>query len=133
LAQLQANNLSLWKALSSRQLKAFQTTITPSSTSTNTVPAANDSVRVAYNTWLRAGSPIDPATKNAVAVGTAGALLAGQAGHPLEGYFEIADLGETARNSGLWKAGYSGDGTHPTSTGHAALALGIDTTRIVVS
>jgi len=31
-------------------------------------------------------------------------LLAGQAGHPLTGYYEIADLVETSRNSGIWKA-----------------------------
>jgi hypothetical protein len=29
-------------------------------------------------------------------------VLAGQAGHPLYGYFEAADLAESARNSGLW-------------------------------
>ena len=33
-----------------------------------------------------------------------GALLAGSAGHPVNGYIETADTVETSRNSGVWKA-----------------------------
>lgn len=38
-----------------------------------------------------------------MAVGTAGAVLAAQPGHPLFGVFEVTDLAETSRNSGVWK------------------------------
>jgi len=37
-----------------------------------------------------------------VAVGTPGALLAGQAGHPLTGHVEVADAVENTRNGGLY-------------------------------
>lgn len=133
LAQMQGDALTLWRAVSGRGVICFQTTITPSSTATNTVPASNDAVRTGFNDWLRAGAPISPTTGAAVAVGTSGAVLAGTTGHPLTGYFEIADIAETARNSGLWKAGYSDDGTHPNTTGHTALAAGVDTSLFVLA
>lgn len=89
----------------------FVTTIAPRVTSTDlyaTVSGqtsdASDSVRVAYNTWLRAGAPVDPTTRAYVAVGTSGALLIGDIGHPFTGYREVADALESARNSGKFKA-----------------------------
>lgn len=117
LAQVQATLLSLWSGAAARGCKVFQTTITPRTTTTdnfltlaNQTADATDPVRVALNTWIRAGSPIDPGTLAAVAVGTSGALLAGATNHPLYantaaplGYVEVADTVESARNSGLWK------------------------------
>lgn len=111
LAQIQADLLTIWTMAANRGAKAFQTTITPRTTSTDgwrSVGAqtkdANDAVRVALNGWLRAGAPIDPNTKAAVAVGTAGALLAGSQNHPLTGVFEIADLVEYRRDDGRFMA-----------------------------
>jgi lysophospholipase L1-like esterase len=110
LATIQANLLSAWTMLSNRALRVFQTTITPKTSSTDgwltsgsqtPTPSAYESNRTTLNDWIRAGAPIVSGT--AVAVGTGGAVLAGQAGHPLYGYFETADTVETARNSGLWK------------------------------
>jgi hypothetical protein len=110
LATLQANMLKIWLVVAGRRLPLWQTTLTPVSSSTdnfatvgNQTPHANNAVRVNFNNWLRAGAPIDPATKLAVAIGTGGALLAGALGHPLNGYLEVADQVESARNSGLWK------------------------------
>lgn len=129
LATMKSDAVSLWTAVANRKVRVWQTTITPSTTSSNTVPAVNDAIRTAFNDWIRDGSPIDATTKVPVATGASGALRAGQTGHPLSGYFEIADLAETARNSGIWKTGYSADGTHPTQTGTVVLKTGIDTSK----
>jgi hypothetical protein len=143
LAQTQADKLMIAAAYANRGVKVWATTQVPGTsstdswaTTTNQTPTAYESVRLALNTWIRAGLPIDPSTKAAVAVGTAGALTAGQTGHPYVGYFEVADTVETARNSGLWKVtgssfGFTIDGTHPSPTGHAAMAAAIDTTKLV--
>jgi lysophospholipase L1-like esterase len=111
LAQIQADLLSIWTTGVRRGLRMWQTTITPYTTTTDgwgttagqtALAGGNESVRVQLNTWIRAGAPMSGGA--AVAVGTSGALTAGQTGHPLAGYFEIADTVESARNSGLWKA-----------------------------
>ncbi|MBE7196007.1 MAG: hypothetical protein INR66_26450, partial [Gordonia polyisoprenivorans] len=133
---LQPFSAIVWRRLARRGVAIYACTITPQTTSTdswatpgNQTVGSNESLRAGYNDWLRAGAPLNPSTFVPVAVGTAGALVAGQAGHPLVGYFEIADLAETARNSGKWKANYTGDGTHLNATGAAACAAGIDTTK----
>lgn len=107
LAQIQANLLTAWSLFSNVGLRVFQTTITPKTTSSdlfqtvaNQTSGSNESVRLALNAWLRAGSPIQSGA--AVAIGTPGAVLAGAATHPLYGFFEIAWLAETAHDSGLW-------------------------------
>lgn len=129
LATLQAFILTIWNKAKRRAPKVYQTTLTPVSTSTdawattgNQAVTANETVRVGFNNWVRAGAPIDPATGAAVAIGTSGALLAGATNHPLAGHIELADTVETARNSGIWKAAHTGDGTHPNVTGHTAMA-----------
>ncbi|MCF3941304.1 hypothetical protein [Gordonia tangerina] len=144
LATWQTNALKLWTALAQRGISVFQTTITPKSSSTdswattaNQTAAAQTGVRNSVNDWLRAGAPLNPSTLAAVAVGTAGALLAGQPDHPLTGYFEVADQAESARNSGLWKvtgtANYAtGDGTHPSGAMHTLMAAGIDASRLTL-
>ncbi|QQS17881.1 SGNH/GDSL hydrolase family protein [Candidatus Saccharibacteria bacterium] len=138
LAQLQANLITLWTQRSGTGQRVIQTTITPNTNSTDSwATTANQTVvnatvegrRVQLNDWLRAGAPTVGGV--AVAPGTGGALLAGQAGHPLYNYWEIADHAESARNSGIWKVGYTGDGLHPTATGINALSLGVDHAMIV--
>lgn len=116
LATIQARLVEIWTALSKRGIAVYQATITPFTTSgdgwtslTQTKALADDTVRTGLNDWIRT----IPA--------------------PLTGCFEIADLAESARNSGLWKPGYTGDGTHPNSTGHAALAAGVDVSKFTVS
>jgi hypothetical protein len=112
-ATLTANLVLLWRALAVRGMRVWQTTITPNTNSTdNWATVANQTVdtyrsnpiRVQLNDWIRAGAPLDPTALTPVAVGTSGALLAGQSGHWLTGYFDTADAVETSRNSGIWKA-----------------------------
>lgn len=50
----------------------------------------------------------------------------GEPAHPLVGFFELADLAESARNSGRWRPSYTADGIHPNATGAATMSAGID-------
>ncbi|SEN19815.1 GDSL-type esterase/lipase family protein [Paenibacillus sp. OV219] len=113
LAQVKADLLTMWNMFDKLGLPVFHNTITPATTSTdawattgNQTPEATNAVRVQVNDWIRT-------------------LPA-----PLSGYFEVADLAETARNSGIWRAGYTSDGLHPNATGHTALVTGIDVTKL---
>ena len=128
LATMKANAITLWRAIAGRAVRAWQTTITPASGASNTTPHVNDATRTAFNDWTRDGAPLNPSTFAAQAIGSStDTVRAGEAGHPLSGVFEVADIAETARNSGLWKDGYAADGTHPVSAGTSALKAGIDT------
>lgn len=111
-------------------------TLTPQTTSTDAwatvgnqtimYPADREPRRVAFNNWLRDGAPINAsAVPQSVGASGGGIVRAGQLGHPLVGYIEAADLAESARDSGKWKANYTGDGTHPNATGAAAIAASI--------
>jgi hypothetical protein len=125
-AQLQADWAALWKLFTRRGLRVWQSTLLPRTTDTaGTLPFTDgkETNRVAANTWLRAGVPLDPTALTPVTVGTSGALLAGQSGHPITGIIEVADVIETARNSGVWKTGYTVDGVHPVGVGAAPAAV----------
>lgn len=110
-AQIQADLLTqAYRNVARGLIGTVVTTLTPMTTSTDRwTTTANQTVsnsgintiRIAHNAWVRGGCPIVNGV--AVAVGTSGALLAGQAGHPILGYLEIADVVESARDSGLWK------------------------------
>lgn len=136
---VQQDAVTAWVVLSRVAfMGVWASTLTPQTTSTNAwatttnqtvADATKESRRIAFNNWLRDGAPINASlVPQAVGASGAGIVRAGAAGHPLKGYFEVADLAETARNSGIWKAGYTGDGTHPNATGHTALAAAIDPT-----
>lgn len=109
LAQLQGYKITIWQWLAARGIVTKATTLVPSTTSAdgwstvaNQTVKTGETVRVGINDWIRDGAPI----LNGVAVATGsnapGTLRAGQSGHPLAGYFEIADVVESARNSGKW-------------------------------
>lgn len=90
---------TLWNRISSYGMKVWQTTITPETTSTNgwvdTIGQTVSSylaIRNQVNDWIRT-------------VPT-----------PLSGYFDVAVAAETATNSGIWKASYTQDGLHPTTS-----------------
>ena len=98
---------TIWGWMSARGGQAYQTTITPRTTSTDSwattgnqaqVSSANNTRRIDLNTQIRA-------------------VPAG-----LSGYFDVADAIETTRNSGVWKVtgsanGYTADGVHPNTEG----------------
>lgn len=102
-AQIQADLLSIAGYFPRAQ--AILGTTPPVSTSTDgwTTTAgqtthASNPVRVALNAWKR------------------------QVPRPFADCWEIADLVETARGSGIWKAGLTGDGTHESASGYQAIA-----------
>lgn len=105
LSSLKTAALAGWFALARRGMRVWVTTCLPhtkDSNGTETV-AEREEVRLGYNTWVRAGAPISPLTLEPVEVGTLGALLAGEAGHPMSGFIETAWAVEASHNSGTWK------------------------------
>lgn len=112
LAAIQASLTNMWQQLSERGMEVWQSTLSPQTTSTdawatvaNQTPVTNwlpGGVGHQVNDWIRTM----PA--------------------PLSGFFETADAAMTARNSGVWKAGYcyptDVQGIHPSANGHAAMA-----------
>ncbi|MBS7546261.1 SGNH/GDSL hydrolase family protein [Ancylobacter oerskovii] len=131
LTAMRVNMLTLWNRAATFKRpdgRLFQTTIGPNTTSTdswatlaNQTVKAGEAVRVAVNDWLRAGAPILGGVP--VDAGTVGAIIAGQAGHPLYHVFDTASAFESSLNSGKWKVDgtafkYTGDGLHPNQTGY---------------
>jgi len=105
-ATLQTRLTNLYTILRARGLKVYATTMEPVTTSTdawattvNQTPATYNADRITVNNWIRSG-----------------------AGGFTDGYFDYADAVESARDSGLWKANHTSDGTHANATGHAAIA-----------
>lgn len=128
--QIRRNRLSIWKDLASRVGRVVVATQVPRTSTTdsgatveNQTPVVGEANRVENNTWIRAGAPLDPVTLLDVPVGTAGALVIGDPTHPVDAYFDLADVCEPARNDGRWKANYATDGIHPNAgTGRPAIA-----------
>lgn len=129
-ARLQA----VWALLAGYGLRLHVATITPRTTSTdafvttvNQTAHTQNSVRVTVNNWIRAGAPQDATTGAAVAPGTAGAVP-----NPyIQTIADVTDAVETTRDSGIWKANYTGDGTHPNATAGAAMAATVPTVAIL--
>lgn len=111
LATIQANLITAWNLASKIYYAVLQACITPRPNSTDgyqtlgnqTLIVAAEAIRVPLNTWLRAGAPMVAGV--AVAVGTAGAIIAGNAAHPLSAVFDPCQFVESAPNSGLWLPG----------------------------
>jgi hypothetical protein len=127
LATLQATILKTWWACAGYGARVVGLTLLPRSTSTNSfidlthqTPVVGwgvGSTAALFNTWLRNGAPILNGV--AVAVGTTGAIVAGQTGHPLSAVCDWCSVVEAGQGSGLWiingTANYAtADGTHPT-------------------
>lgn len=126
---MKARLITTWQALPG---KVFQITLPPESTSTDLwttlagqTTNTHENVRVPINDWIRDGAPMSGGV--GVATGTVGALRAGDVGHPLTGWFEVADAVESSRNSGLWKTDevtprlYCFDGIHEVQFGYLAI------------
>ncbi len=147
LAALQANAIAGWQNLfGSYGIKTWHCTLTPVTKDLTDDPGDNgggtwyaaanqairgagsyESVRLGFNSWLRDGAPLNPASLAPLPVGSApgaSCVRFGQAGHPAFGFFDAADQAETARNSGIWKSNFTKDGIHPAgSTAGSANAI----------
>ena len=116
-AQVQANLQTIYARLRTLGInRIYQTTITPRTTSTDswttvnnqtTTNVTHEAERVTLNAWIRAN--------------TAG----------ISGFFEVADVVESARDSGRWKAGATADGIHPTDAMHTTMAAAITTSGLL--
>lgn len=140
-AQIESDLITRCRMLVTQGITPFVCTVPPRTSSTdnwqttvNQTKHSSETARVALNQWIRAGMPIDATTKAPVAVGTGGAKVAGDAGHPVKGVFDTCSAVETAQDSGYWKlnagaasAWYTTDGIHPLAAGYAAMAAIVDT------
>lgn len=132
LATFQGYCISGWKGLAVRGIKVLAATVIPKTNAGNTTPTVGNTARIAYNAWLRDGAPMSTALAPAAVGATGSVIRAGAAGHPLAGFLEMADKVETARDSGLWQAGMTTDGIHPTAAGHTALQAAVDLSKLTV-
>jgi lysophospholipase L1-like esterase len=114
LVTIKANLTAIWTMLNAAGVaRVYQTTITPSTTSAdswattaNQTTKTGETVRTALNDWIRTTPS------------------------PLTGYLEVADIIESARNSGKFivtgAANYATtDGIHPTPAAHALIAAAV--------
>ena len=140
LATIKAQMLALWTHGAQYRrpgARLFQTTITPSTISTDSFATlanqtaatgfstAGNGTRELLNDWLRDGAPVIDGAP--AAIGASGADRAGDGVHPLHAVFDVADAVESSRNSGKWKVDgtankYTGDGLHPNRAGNLLVA-----------
>lgn len=139
-----ADKLATWDWLHAQNaaLSITACTVTPSASSTDGYATlANQTASAgttyggltrhqratAYNGWIRDGAPI---LAGVAAPGTTdpAALRAGDSGHPLAGWLEVADTVESSRDSGIFRvdAGpLTSDGAHMNTTGGAFIAAAV--------
>ena len=140
-AQMKFDYISMWGSQKSRGIKIYQLNLLPRTTSTdgwttlaNQTVTAQEATRIEINDWIRDGAPITISTNAAAAIGATGSdvMRVGNAFHPLAGWWELADVMESSRNSGKWKINMTADGLHMNPTGHALGAAVIDTSVFTV-
>lgn len=125
-ATLESNFIKLVQQQRARGSSPFYGTVVPQTTSTdgwltvaNQTVKSGEAQRVLYNAWLRDGAPMTCSTQTAAATGassstaaraafysTTGTLVSpasGPCSHPAGGVFELADVVESAHDSGIWK------------------------------
>lgn len=146
LATTKTQMIALWMLgaqYKRRDARLFQTTITPSTKSSDSFATVENQTLTAgfesgrreiLNDWLRDGAPmLDGAP---VATGLSGASRAGDGSHPLHAVFDVAGAVESSRNSGKWKVNgtpnwLTSDGLHPNRNGYLLVKASgaIDVTR----
>lgn len=134
--QVMADAVATWAWMKAENpgLKIWQTTISPNSTSTDgwtslagQAPVASAPLRRAFNAWVRDGAPLVDGAP--VAAGTAGATRAGEEGHLLAGFIEVADTLMSARDSEIFRVdrgALTADGGHPNTVGHSLMRAPVD-------
>jgi len=157
-AQVQADYLTIWRLARLRGASAWQCTVTPSTSSSDSflttggqTPFGGESNRLALNAWLRDGAPLNAGMLAAVATGTVGALrcatygttgalvsaASGGTGHPCSGVFDTGGAVESTVGASTWRVDgvtpsyVAGDGTHPSTLGHTFMAAAVPTSVFV--
>lgn len=98
-ASIKASLKSIWDTARTAGLRIAQTTLVPDGNS------GHETTRTTINDWIRGRGDANE----------------------IDYVVEVADAVETARNSGVWRTGYSGDNLHPNTTGHTAIAAAVGT------
>lgn len=135
-AQCQADLIRIWRALATRGGKVAQVALNPKTTSSDgwtttggqaAADAGAETHRGTVNAWLRDGAPINGSIFAAVATGdqSGTTIRQGATLHPLTRLLDLNPTIETALGSGIWKAGYTADGLHPSTTGAIAIAAAL--------
>lgn len=114
-----ATHIAHWRWLAATGARVACTTLHPYTSSTdNWATTENQTItdrepaRIARNDWLRDGAPLH-ADYTPAEIGATGVMRIGEQGHPLAyPAFDVADVCETSRNSGIWRTGWPVDGTH---------------------
>lgn len=134
-AQIEADLIAIWSLSAFTGKRVWQVNFGPRTTSSDSwATTANQtvvsgfgagSVQQEVNDWLADGAPI--VAGSAVAVGTVGALRAGDVGHPLEGVIDIKTVVQNTATDGKWKVDgtankYTADGIHPSYFAYLAVA-----------
>lgn len=109
LSAMQTRYTTAWATLKRYGLKVWQCTLLPRyNGGSGGTPDTSEALRTGLNDWFRSSATTY-----------------------IDGIFEAADLAETSRNSGVWRANYTSDGVHPNSAGHAAISACITTAVLV--
>jgi lysophospholipase L1-like esterase len=107
LATVSARTITAVNLLKARGLKVYLTTILPRSSGGVQSNPTDSATTAAHNDNIRSNA------------------------YGADGYFECADVAETARNSGLWKPAIQpADAIHPNGTGYQTLSACIDITKL---
>jgi hypothetical protein len=134
-AALKAQDIAKWRADYDTGKRVLVTTMTPTGTSSTDAFATVENqtilngtaqaARIDRNNWIRAGAPLNPTTFAPLTAGDGAAVTFGQAGHPAVGYLEVADLVESARDSGKFIAGTTSDGLHIAAAKQISMATAL--------
>ena len=118
-AQLQSSLLEIWAALAAQGCRVLVCTIPPHTNSTDTWATTTNQSPV--NASYSAGSGSARGQINAFI------RAAPASGRGVFGVIDVSDAVETQRDSGLWRTGFTNDGTHWNA------AKGIPAVQAVVS
>ncbi|MCA0754896.1 SGNH/GDSL hydrolase family protein [Paenibacillus sp. N4] len=120
LATKQSYVVALCEELRMRGLDVWHVTCTNRTTSTDSWATTGNQTPVQY---FEAGANSKRAQWNA--------WIRSMPAH-IDGYFDVADALETARDSGIWKAGKTADGVHPNQSGFIDAAAAIDFSKFLI-
>lgn len=104
-------DIAWWTDMVSRGAKVAAYTLHPYAT----LSEEHNLWRIQRNEWMRDGFPMRDGIGLVNDIGATGSdvIRYGDPGHPISfPVFDMADICETERNSGIWKPGLSLDGTH---------------------
>ncbi|WP_163168068.1 SGNH/GDSL hydrolase family protein [Arthrobacter sp. Alg241-R88] len=133
--ELADTHAEYWGTLTATVPNVYAVTCLPRTGTDGTTIAAGATERQAWNAWLRDGAPayyqamFSRWQGRPTGDASADTLRIGETGdgrtHPLAGILDAAAV-VAGTNPDHWKPGYTSDGVHPNTTGHAAIATALN-------